>query len=151
MTERLADQLGANLVYTRLAGHGRSGAAMTEGNVAAWAGDTAEAIRAAQTVGDEVVILSVSTGGTLAAAAAHVPDIMAQVKGIVFISPNFGLNSPLEPVLTWPAARYWLPLVAGETRSWTPANDDQATYWTTSYPTVALLPMGGDGARSGRT
>ncbi len=44
-------------------------------------------------------------------------------------------------LLTLPGARYWVPLLAGRERSFAPQNDGQATYWTTSYPTVALMPM----------
>ena len=139
--EMLAQSLGANLVFTRLTGHGRGSAAMTIGNAETWSRDTAEAIRAAQAIGDEVIVLSLSTGGTLAAAAALDPDLMASVKGIVFISPNLGINNALEPLFTWPAARYWLPVLAGRTRSWEPANEDQGTYWTSSYPSVSILPM----------
>lgn len=139
--ELLAARLGANLVYTRLTGHGRDGEAMTQGNAAAWSQDVAEAIHAARAVGEEVVVLSLSTGGTLAAAAALDTAVTEQVKGIAFISPNFGINNPLEPLLTWPAARYWMPFLVGETRSWEPANADQETFWTTSYPSVSVLPM----------
>lgn len=138
---RLADALGANLVFTRLTGHGSSGMALAQATPADWARDTAEAIHAARAIGDRVVILSLSTGGTLAAAAAMQPDLMEQVAGIVFVSPNFALNTDVEPLLTWPAARYWLPLLAGQNRDWEAANDEQKIYWTTSYPSVAVLPM----------
>lgn len=137
----LADALDANLVYTRLQGHGRDGNAMAGGTVRGWARDVAEAIHAGRAVGDKVVIISSSTGGTLAAAAALHPELMRDVSGIIFVSPNFGLNTPLEPALTWPAARAWLPRLAGQERRWEPANEAQATYWTYAYPSVAVLPM----------
>lgn len=137
----LAQSLGANLVYTRLQGHGRTGPAMAEATVAGWTRDTAEAISAARAVGEQVIVISLSTGGTLAAAAALEPGMMTDVKGLIFVAPNFAVNSPLAPLLTWPAARYWLPLLAGENRSWEPRNDAQALYWTSTYPNVAVLPM----------
>jgi alpha-beta hydrolase superfamily lysophospholipase len=92
-------------------------------------------------VGARVVLITTSTGGTLAAAAAQDPALMEGVAGIVFVSPNFGVNSPLAPLLTWPAARVWLPLVAGETRAWKPLNEAHARFWTTEYPSVSVLPM----------
>jgi hypothetical protein len=58
------------------------------------------------------------------------------------VSPNFGINDPAAPLLTWPAARYWVPLLAGKTRSFEPRNEQQSIYWTTSYPSVAGLPVG---------
>jgi pimeloyl-ACP methyl ester carboxylesterase len=66
---------------------------------------------------------------------------MEQVAGIVMISPNFGINNPAAPILTWPAARYWAPVIAGAERSFEPRNEGQARYWTTRYPSVAALPM----------
>ena len=63
------------------------------------------------------------------------------MAGLILVSPNFGVNSPLAPLLTFPAARIWLPLVAGEERSFEPRSDLQAKFWTTRYPMTALLPM----------
>ena len=88
-----------------------------------------------------MLVIATSTGGTLAAAAAQDAGLMRDVAGIVFVSPNFALNTPLAPLLTWPAARHWLPLIAGEVRAWEPLNDAQGRYWTTQYPSVAVLPM----------
>jgi hypothetical protein len=59
----------------------------------------------------------------------------------VFVSPNFGVNNSAAPLLTWPAARYWVPLIAGAERSFEPANEAQARYWTTAYPSTAVFPM----------
>lgn len=139
--DRVAAELGANLVFTRLTGHGRPGVALAEATVADWMTDTAEALAAGRATGGRVLVIATSTGGTLAAAAAQDAGLMRDVAGIVFVSPNFGLNTPLAPLLTWPAARHWLPLIAGDVRAWEPRNDAQARYWTTEYPSVAVLPM----------
>lgn len=140
--DRMAAELGANLVYTRLQGHGRSDpAAMAEASVQGWMRDLAEGIAVARQVGERVVILSTSTGGTLVAGALPQSDVMHDVAGVAFVSPNFGLNTPLAPILTWPAARTWVPYIAGEQRTFEPRNPGQKDYWTTSYPTVAILPM----------
>ncbi len=139
--DRVAADLGANLVFTRLTGHGQSGAALAEATVADWMADTAEALEAGRATGERVLVIATSTGGTLAAAAAQDAELMRDVAGIVFVSPNFGLNTSLAPLLTWPAARHWLPLIAGEVRAWEPLNDAQGRFWTTEYPSVAVLPM----------
>jgi alpha-beta hydrolase superfamily lysophospholipase len=139
--DQVAEALGANLIFTRLTGHGRGGDAMAEGSVSAWVHDVAEALAIARRTGERVLVISTSTGGTLAAAAALDPVQMEQVAGIVMISPNFGINNPAAPILTWPAARYWAPVIAGAERSFEPRNEGQARYWTTRYPSVAALPM----------
>jgi len=137
--ERIAQALGANLVLTRLRGHGRDGAALADATAGDWMRDAAEALAVARAAGHEVVVIATSTGGTIAAVAAHDPALMRGVKGMVFVSPNFGVNDPLAPLLTFPAARYWLPLIP--TRSLKPRNALQARNWTTEYPISALLPM----------
>lgn len=137
----VAEALGANLVFTRLQGHGRGGAALAQADVAGWMADLAEGLAAARAVGDRVVVMATSTGATLTAAAAVDPDLSAGVAAVILVSPNFGLNDASAPLLTLPGARYWLPLVAGRRHDYTPRNPDQARYWTTSYPTEALLPM----------
>lgn len=139
--DRVADALGANLVYTRLQGHGRSGAALGEATVAGWMADVAEGLAAARTVGEAVVVMSTSTGGTLAAAAALDPDLSADVAAMVFVSPNFGVNQTGDFLMTWPAARTWLPWLIGSNWSFEPANAEQEKFWTVSYPTKAILPM----------
>ena len=138
----VAAKLGANLIFTRLQGHGRSGDAMAEATVPGWMNDVAEGLAVARKIGDRVLVISTSTGGTLAAAAAVDEALMQDVAGIVMVSPNFGVNNPVASLLTWPAARYWLPLLAGTQRSFEAQNEAHGIYWTTSYPSVATLPMG---------
>ncbi|WP_299419806.1 alpha/beta fold hydrolase [uncultured Shimia sp.] len=139
--DRVAEALGANLVYTRLQGHGRDGAALAEATVQAWVNDVAEALHVARRVGDEVVVMGTSTGGTLMAALADNPEAMADVKGMILVAPNFGIKSPFAKPLTWPAARYWVPVVAGANRVFEPTSEAHAKYWTTAYPTVAAMQM----------
>ncbi|MBE1283186.1 MAG: alpha/beta fold hydrolase [Rhodobacteraceae bacterium] len=139
--DEIASTLGANLVYTRLTGHGRPGAAMVEATPNAWMQDLAEALAAARHVGDRVVVISTSTGGTLSAAAALDSDLSRDVAAMIFVSPNFGVNDPLDFMLTWPASRWWLPIVMGGERSFDSDDPDQNTYWTRSYSWEAVVPM----------
>ncbi len=139
--DRVAETLGANLVYTRLQGHGRDGDALAAATVQGWINDMAEALVVARRIGDEVVVISTSTGGTVAAALADHPEVMAKVKGMIFVSPNFGIKAPAAKLLTWPGARYWVPIVAGAKRSFEPTNAKHAQYWTHKYPTVAVMQM----------
>lgn len=139
--DQVAEELGANLIYTRLQGHGLDGQALAEAKVQGWTNDVAEALHVARRLADEVVIISTSTGGTMVAGLADQSDVMAQVKGMIFVSPNFGVKSPAAKLLTWPAARYWVPVVAGADRAFEPRNSGHAKYWTTAYPTVAVMQM----------
>lgn len=144
LADRLSEALGANVFYTRLAGHGRDGDAMAEPAAGDWIEDMAEAMAVGDRLGDRIVVIGTSTGGTLAALLAADPelaDLRADVSGLIFVSPNFRVATPAARLLSLPAARHWLPLVAGERRQFEPQNARHARHWTTEYPTVALLPM----------
>lgn len=136
----MARALGANLVYTRLKGHGRDGPAMAEATASGWMEDMAEALAVARRVGDRVIILSTSTGGTLTALA--LPEEMAQgVVGAVLVSPNFRVNNVAAPMLTWPGVRLWARYVAGAERASEPRNTLHSDYSTLRYPIEGVLPM----------
>jgi esterase/lipase len=139
--DRVAEALGANLHFARLTGHGRDGAAMAEARAGDWIEDTARALAIGRRIGERVVVIGTSTGGTLAKAAAHDRALAEGLAGIAFVAPNFAVNNPAAPLLTLPWARHWLPLVAGEERGFAPVNEAHAAHWTTRYPTVAVLPM----------
>ncbi len=139
--DRVAQALGANLYFARLAGHGLDGAAMAGPTVQDWFDDTARALAIGHRLGRKVLVIATSTGGTLAAEAARHPDLGPQIDGLVLVSPNFALNNPAAPILTLPFVRAWGPMVAGRERCFEPINDRQAQYWTTCYPTEAVFPM----------
>jgi alpha-beta hydrolase superfamily lysophospholipase len=139
--DRVAEALEANLIYTRFKGHGRDGDAMAVARVQDWMEDTAEALAAGRAVGDEVLVIATSTGASMATAALAQPPMAKGVAGVVLVSPNFAIKNPVGPLLTWPAARIWLPVLAGERRSFEPINEGQAAHWTTEYPSAAVFPM----------
>jgi alpha-beta hydrolase superfamily lysophospholipase len=140
--DEVAAGLGANLFFTRLTGHGRDGAAMAEASVEDWIEDTAEAIAIGRALGSRVLVIGTSTGGTLAALAAHDPTMSAAVAGLVLVSPNFRVAGWPGRLIEWPAVRTWGPAIVGRERGFEPRSSDHARYWTTSYPTVAIAPLG---------
>jgi alpha-beta hydrolase superfamily lysophospholipase len=139
--DRVAEALDANLLFWRLAGHGRDGAAMAEPSVGDWIADMAQALAVADRLGDRVTVIATSTGGTLAAVAATLPELAPGIDRLVLVSPNFEVVHPGARLLTWPAVRLWGPLVAGQERSFVPFNEAHGRYWTTRFPTVAAVPM----------
>ncbi len=142
LAERVARALGANLFYTRFTGHGRNGDALLEGSVNAWLNDAYEAYRIGERLGERVLLMGTSTGGTIATWLATRPDTDA-LGAVALMSPNFGLPDPKAAILTWPWGGLLAELAIGETRRWTPQNERHARYWTPRYPTRALLPMAG--------
>lgn len=142
MADLLADALGANLFYTRLSGHGRSGAAMAQASVDDWLEDGREALAIASQLGDEVIVVGCSTGATLATALAMGEELnRSAVKAMVFVSPNFGVANRSARVFLWPLGDLIARVVGGEQREFTPENEAHARYWTTRYPTAAVGTM----------
>ncbi|WP_284164033.1 alpha/beta fold hydrolase [Frigidibacter sp. SD6-1] len=137
----VAKALGANLYYVRFAGHGLGSERFAGPSAQDWIDDTAEALAIGRRIGRRVVVIATSTGGTLAAEAALQPAMMRDVAGIAFVSPNFGIQARASVILTWPGARWWAPVIAGRERCFEPVNERHQRFWTTCYPTVALLPM----------
>lgn len=141
LPDLVAERLGANLFYTRLTGHGRTGDAMGEATVEAWINDTAEALEIGRRLGERVIIMATSTGGSLDTWAAAQPRLINGVAGIVNISPNYGINNPAARAMTWPWAKQLIELVEGKRRSFEPANELHRRYWTHEYPSAVALQV----------
>jgi alpha-beta hydrolase superfamily lysophospholipase len=146
--DKVAAALGANLFFTRLAGHGRGPAPMGTMTAADWMVDFAEALSVGARIGDRVVIIATSTGGAITLAGLARPDLRGaipaadKVAGVVMISPNFRLASAVNSaILDLPGAASFVPSLIGAEREWTPRNAAHGIYWTTRYPTAALFPM----------
>lgn len=142
LCDMLAQKLGANLFYTRLTRHGRSGQAMAEATVNDWLNDAIEALEIGRRIGEKVLVVATSTGGTLATwltAYERSDDILA----CILISPNFMPAESGVKFLTWPWAKVIIPLIFGKTYTWKPENELHERYWMTSYPTTAALPLMG--------
>lgn len=141
LPDRVAAGLGGNLFLTRLAGHGRSNEAMGEARLEDWLFDFSEALAIGEVLGDRVILMGTSTGASLATLALSDPKIASRVAAAVFISPNYGINSPGAFLLTTPVAAPLARLLIGPMRGFTPYNERHAAHWTSHYPTTALLPM----------
>jgi alpha-beta hydrolase superfamily lysophospholipase len=141
VSEQVAAALGANLFEARLTGHGLPGDSMGVATARAWITDAEWALATGARLGDSVVVIATSTGGTLATWLGAQPEAARRaLKAVVLISPNFGVNGAASAVLSWPWAPVVLPRLI-PSYSWTPLNEAHGRYWTTSYPSQALFPM----------
>lgn len=138
--ELVADRLAANLYEARLSGHGHERLPMHEVRAEEWLRDGVEAISIGAALGDRVIVVGTSTGATLALAMTGHP-VMDKVAALVLISPNLAPADPAAAWLTRPAGPLIAQLVAGDIRTWTPHNERQERYWSTSYPTKAVVEV----------
>ena len=138
--ELIADALGANLFETRLTGHGRAEGVMREMRAEDWLDDAAEALAIGSRIGKRTILIGTSTGATLALAMAGHPA-MRNVEAIIVISPNFGPDDPAAKWTTRTGGPLLVRLMLGDTRTWEPRNEQQALYWSTSYPSAAIVEV----------
>jgi esterase/lipase len=140
VTENLADLLGANVFYTRLRGHGRSDDAMAEARLEDWLRDAEVAYKIGALIGKKVIVISTSTGGTLATWLSA-QDFADRLVANLMVSPNFGIKSWSGEILRWDWGLKLAKLVSGPYRSFEPSNEIHDSYWTQRYPMEALVPM----------
>ena len=129
--------LNANIYNARLSGHGCGGEALGKVKVKDWVFDLSEALEIGRKIGEKIIIIGSSTGGTLAAVAASEKN----VSGIIFVSPNFKVRHQFFQIFTLGFARFWIPLILGKYREFQPISKEHAIYWTTRYPIVAVITM----------
>jgi esterase/lipase len=141
LSEEVARALGANLYETRLRGHGLPGDSLGDVQARDWMGDAAFSLDVARRLGDSVLVIGTSTGGTLGVWLATLPKPVREgLRALVLISPNFGLKDPAAGLLTLPWAEVVLPRFIPQ-REWVAKNEEHKRFWTTRYPSTALFPM----------
>lgn len=141
LAEQIAQELKANLFEARLTGHGLPGDSLGVVKADDWIRDAQFALDAGRRLGDSVLVIGTSTGGTLGVWLSTLPrEERTGLASLVLISPNFGPKDKAAAVLTLPWAQTVLPLFIPY-REWTPQNDEQARFWTMRYPSTALFPM----------
>lgn len=142
LSDLLAQELNANAYHIRLTGHGRGNKNMVHNNLRAWKQDALEAYQIAKTIGDKIIIVSVSTGATLSTWLAAREDTDAIVAQLM-ISPNFDVPNKSAYMIDLPLGigvklAEW---TAGKNHTWTPKNELQEKYWSTNHPLKSVRPM----------
>jgi esterase/lipase len=139
--EDTAKQLHANYHANRLTGHGLSGEELTSATPYDWMYDTLEAWQIAEQLGEQVIIMCTSTGGTLATWLAQQDVTAGKLAAMIMVSPNFGPKHWAMPLFQMPWSKHWIPLITNGTHGWEPTSEAGATFWTYQYPTSVLHDM----------
>lgn len=138
----LAKKYGCNLYLARLSHHGLSGEDAFEGlTPAALMHSAAEAIAVGQLIGDKVILVSCSTGGTLSIyLTANNPDLIAAQ---IMYSPNTAIDDPTAILLNKPWGKELTQLVIGDYRigDSTKVGTPIERYWTLTYRSEALVAL----------
>lgn len=142
--ESIARQLGANLFEVRLAGHGMSPDSLRSPDAEAWMADAVIALGVGELLGDSVVLIGTSTGGTLASwLTAHAAHESAPIGAVILMSPNFGVKGPLGALLRYPWSNVILPRLMPRIvlSDQPPENDEVARMGLPWVPFAAAFPM----------
>lgn len=137
----LAKRYGANLYIPRLAGHGidddRSFENLSPGDLIASA---KEAIAIGQLLGDKLILMSCSTGSTLALyLAAKNPEL---VHAHLLFSPNIDLYASSSALLTMPWGQQLTKVLIGDSRSIESfKGTEMENYWTTTYHSQGIIAL----------
>ena len=94
-----------------------------------------EAFQIAKILGEKIIIMSTSTGGTLSLKlAAEFPESIA---GMLLLSPNIRINNPAAPLLSGPwGLQIARTFYKGKYRI---IDDDECTYWNCKYRLEAIV------------
>lgn len=137
---RFAETFGCNLYLARLADHGIDTTDALYYFTADRAWESAkQALAIGEQLGDKVILMSTSTGGTLALMlAAEYPE---KVSGLINMSPNIAINDPAAFILNDPWGLQIARMVlGGDTRS-TGAKDETSKYWNDEYRIESLVQL----------
>lgn len=137
---RFASEFGCNLYLARLADHGIDTVeAMVNFTTDRWWRSAREALAIGREIGDKVILMSTSTGSTmaLALAAAFADDVHALIN----MSPNIAINNPGAFLLNDPWGLYIARMVTGgKYREWDAPPERQA-YWYSKYRLEATVEL----------
>jgi len=137
---RLAKDFGCNLYLSRLADHGVD---TTETLLLFTADRLWESAKQALTIGkqlgNKVILVSTSTGGTLALMlAAYYPD---DVYALINMSPNIAINDPTAFLLNDPWGLQIARTVLGGKYRITGASEEHAKFWNKKYRLESLVQL----------
>jgi len=137
---RFAQKFGCNLFLPRLADHGID----TTEVLLQFTGDrfwesAKEALAIGKTLGEKVILMSTSTGGTVALMlAAEYPD---DVYALISMSPNIAINDPAAFLLNDPWGLQIARLVMGSNyREWK-GSEERLKYWNHKYRLESLVQL----------
>jgi esterase/lipase len=135
----MARRYGMNLYLARIDGHGTDEPDPFKTlTVAGMLASAKEAIAIGKLLGEKVIVMSCSTGGTFSLyLAANDPDIVAQI----LYSPNIDLYDNTSEVLVMPwGLQLARQITNGNSRSFE-ADTTIKKYWTTTYRLEGLIAL----------
>lgn len=131
-----AKYYGCNLYLPRLSGHGlEEEEPMLEVTANAILASAKEALAVAKQLGNKVIVMGSSTGGTL---ALHLAKADRDVVAIVLYAPNIAIYDKTSKLLTKPWGLQLAKAATGSNYHESGGTEEEQKYWTTRYRLEAL-------------
>jgi esterase/lipase len=137
---KFANDFGCNLYLPRIADHGIDTTEALLHFTADRAWESAkEALAVGKQLGEQIILMSTSTGGTLALmlAAGFPQDVFALIN----LSPNIAINDPAAFLLNDPWGLQIARMVMGGNYRVTDSNEEHAKYWNKKYRLESLTQL----------
>lgn len=137
---QFAQEFGCNLYLARLADHGIDTVeALFNFTTDRYWTSAKEALAVGKALGEKVILMSTSTGSTVALAlAAEFPD---DVHALINLSPNIAINNDAAFILNNPWGLQIARIVmGGKYREWE-ASEERKKYWYTKYRLEATVQL----------
>ena len=142
VAERLADSLGANLFFTRLAAHGRvDGEAFATVKPDQWIDDAREALAIGRRIGERVIVVAMSSDVPLAMQLAAEATDSGAPAALVFLSPNYEPADGRARLAAGPFGPLVARLILGRYRAFKTTNAAHAELWTPRYRTEGIAAL----------
>jgi pimeloyl-ACP methyl ester carboxylesterase len=135
-----ASRYGFNLFLSRLADHGRADSTSFEHLTPKQLVDSAkEAISIGHLLGEKVIVMSCSTGGTLSAyLAAYNKDI---IHSQIMMSPNIDIKDPMSAMLVYPWGFQMSRMSFGGEINAISYPEEARKYWNDAYHIKGLIAL----------
>ena len=135
----LAKKYGFNLYLARLDQHGLNDPeAFLKLSPKSMVASAKKAVAIGKKIGQKVILMSCSTGGTL---ALYLSAKDTSIVANILMSPNIKLADPNSSLLTGPWGLKIAKTVVGDYRSWTPENDSIKQYWNSKYRIEGVVAL----------
>jgi esterase/lipase len=137
--QQLGERYGANVYLPRLAGHGLIEDEPMLNLTATELLDSAkEAFAVATQLGDKVIVMGTSTGGTL---ALRLASWQTNIAALLLYSPNIELYDSSAKLLSGPWGVELAKIITGDDYYQYEADSIKQNYWTTKYRLEALAEL----------
>jgi len=134
-----AKRYGCNLYLPRLSGHGIKGMdALSNISVEEMLETAKEAVAVGKSLGEKVILMSCSTGSTL---ALYISSGNPEIHALINYSPNIDLYDPNSFLIVKPWGQQIAELITGSDEHSFTGGPGVDQYWTTRYKFKAIVAL----------